>query len=96
MAMFHAFQLPGLWAVIPTALVLLSAQSLASTSDSRGQGGGEGSTQFTGLNASVTANLFSGAMDLSIPILVPPGRPHATPSVSGHFRPFFRSPAAVG
>lgn len=43
---------------------------------------GEGSTQFTGLNAGPAANLVTGSSSYSIPIMIPPGHEGATPSLS--------------
>lgn len=51
----------------------------ASTQTSEGSAGGEGSTQFSGLAQSTSANLFTGSMRASVSIPIPPGRADATP-----------------
>lgn len=62
-------------------LNLLSASSRADTSTSLGDSGGEGGGPFAGLAQSPEANLFTGAMGHSAPILIPPGRKSATPDL---------------
>ncbi len=62
-----------------TLLLALSAH--ADTATSIGDLGGEGLGPFGGLAQSPEANLFTGAMSLSVPILIPPARKNATPDL---------------
>lgn len=62
---------------------VLPAESIfADTDTSFGNRTGEGSTPFTGLAQAPEANLFTGALATSIPIVVPPGHKNATPSIA--------------
>ncbi len=78
------FARPLALALLVAALALPSARgpAAATTDTSRGDSGGEGSGPFAGLASLPTANLFSGAMSLTLPILIPPGRKNATPSLA--------------
>jgi RHS repeat-associated protein len=60
---------------------LLLSRATADTASTVGDQGAEGSTAFTGLSQAPEANLFSGSMSMSVPILIPPGRPNATPDL---------------
>ncbi len=48
----------------------------------RGDDAGQGVGPLQGLSQAPNANLFTGSMSLSVPILVPPGRPTATPTMA--------------
>jgi len=63
-------------------LLILASSSDATTDSGMGDAGGEGSGPFTGLAQSPEANLFTGAMSMSVPILIPPARKNATPALN--------------
>lgn len=53
----------------------------AETQSSVGDSGGENASPFGGFVASGDVSLYTGAMGLSVPIAIPPGRKQATPSL---------------
>lgn len=69
-------------AALATALLLWASPGVAGTTSSDGGDNGEGSTPFTGLANAPSANLLNGTMAMSVPIIIPPGRPLATPSLA--------------
>ena len=62
-------------------LVLGLAFAAGGASAMVGAGGGE-SSPFANASADASANFFTGAASARVPILIPPGRPLATPSLS--------------
>ncbi len=66
---------------IVLALLFTGALARASTETSFGEPGGDGGGPFGGLQQSAEANLYTGAFTLSVPIVVPPGRPQVTPDL---------------
>ncbi|MEZ4331994.1 MAG: toxin TcdB middle/N-terminal domain-containing protein [Myxococcota bacterium] len=65
------------------ALALASSARWGSATEGAGEGAGGGEHDvFAALRAEASANLFTGAAALSIPILLPPGRKLATPELA--------------
>lgn len=61
--------------------LLLPIPGAAETQSSVGDSGGENPSPFGGFVASGDVSLYTGAMGLSVPIAIPPGRKQATPSL---------------
>ncbi|MDJ0867607.1 MAG: SpvB/TcaC N-terminal domain-containing protein [Myxococcota bacterium] len=61
--------------------LIIASTAFADTGTGQGDKGGEGSGPFTGLAGALEANLFTGALGLSVPIVIPPGRKNATPDL---------------
>lgn len=65
--------------VASLSLLVANATSFAQVGDHGARG--EGTGQFAGLSTAPEANFFSGAMSMSVPILIPPGRKNVTPDL---------------
>ena len=68
-------------AALGLALNFVAGASLGETSSAIGDGASSASP-LAAVGAAPEANLFSGAMSTSVPIVTPPGRANATPSLS--------------
>lgn len=78
----NAAHLRSLALLVACSAALVPDASIATTGSSEGNGGGEGSSQFTGLAQAASANLFTGALGTAVPILVPPARKNASPTIA--------------
>jgi len=70
------------FAVLFAASLLLTRPAAADTTSALGDRTGEGTTPFTGLAQAPEANLFTGALNTSVMIEVPPGRGGMTPQLA--------------
>lgn len=68
--------------VVLAAAEIASSAALADTRTTLGESSGEGAGPFQGLMSSPGVNLSSGAMGLTVPILIPPGRANLTPALA--------------
>jgi len=84
------------WLVLSQAVLWIEGTALASTENSHGERSGEGSTAFSGLASSPTSNLFTGEMNLSVPILIPPARKMATPELTLRYSSSARGQTGFG